>query len=269
VRSIATNLGFIFALGMAAVMPIKSADAYFTAAQLAAISATPPPAARLPLQLAFRDESGDSATIGSAIAGIPSVVIFADYTCHTLCGPILEFTAAGLAKSGLTPGADYRLVVIGINPRDGFDRARATRTAHLGSTSPINRGAVFLSGDEASIRAAATAVGLHYSYDSEHDQYAHPAAAYIVDAAGRVRRLLSPLGLDGSDLRLALVDAGGGAIGNLADQIHLLCYGYDPVKGIYTERITTLLGYAAGITLFVMALGILAMMARERRRVAP
>jgi protein SCO1/2 len=253
---------------MAAVLPIKSADAHFTAAQLAAISATPPPAAGLPLQLAFRDEGGNAATIGSALGGIPAVVIFADYTCHTLCGPILEFTAAGLAKSGLTPGADYRLVVIGINPRDSFASANAIRRAHIDSSSPINRGAVFLSGDEVSIRAATTAVGLHYAYDSEHDQYAHPAAAYIVDAAGRVRRLLSPLGLDGSDLRLALVDAGGGTIGSLADQIHLLCYGYDPVKGIYTERITTLLGYAAGATLALIALGIIAMIAQERQRVA-
>lgn len=124
-----------------------------------------------------------------------------------------------------------------------------------------------MSGDDANIQAATTAIGLHYAYDAEHDQYAHPAAAYIVDAAGRVRHLLSPLGLDGADLRLALVDAADGTVGGLADQIHLLCYGYDPIKGIYTERITTLLGYAAGATLLVMAAGIFVMIARERRRI--
>jgi protein SCO1/2 len=142
------------------------------------------------------------------------------------------------------------------------------RAAHIDSASPINRGAVLLSGDETAIQAAATAVGLHYAYDPEHDQYAHPAAAYILDANGRVRHLLSPLGLDGSDLRLALVDAGRGAVGNLADQIHLLCYGYDPVKGIYTERITTLLGYAAAGTLVMVAGGIFTMIMRSRRRIA-
>lgn len=257
-----------YLLVVASIMAVRSAHADFTAAQLAAISAAPPADAGLPLQLTFRDDRGQAATIAAAIAGLPAVVIFADYTCRTLCGPILEFTATGLARSGLTPGVDYRLVVIGINPHDGFESARAMRAAHIDAASPINRGAVFLSGDEASIEASTTAIGLHYAYDAAHDQYAHPAAAYIVDASGRVRRLLSPLGLDGADLRLALVDAADGAIGGLADQIHLLCYGYDPVKGIYTERITTLLGYAAGATLLIMAAGGFAMIMRERRRIA-
>ncbi len=255
-------------LVVASLVAVRSAHARFTAAQLAGISAAPPVNAGLPLQLGFEDDRGQAATIASAIAGHPAVVIFADYTCRTLCGPILEFTATGLAQTGLKPGADYRLVVIGINPRDGFESAHAMRAAHIDAASTINSEAVFLSGDEASIQAATTAVGLRYAYDAEHDQYAHPAAAYIVDGGGRVRRLLSPLGLDGADLRLALVDAGGGAIGGLADQIHLLCYGYDPAKGIYTERITTLLGYAAGATLVLIVGGIFAMIMRERRRIA-
>jgi protein SCO1 len=255
-------------LAAAAVTAFKPALAHFTAGELAGISAAPPADARFPLGLTFRDDNGQDETIATALAGHPAVVIFADYTCRTLCGPILEFAVSGLAKTGLRPGIDYRLVVIGINPRDGFESAHAMRAAHIDAASPINRGAVLLSGDEANIQAAATAAGLHYAYDPEHDQYAHPAAAYIVDATGRVRRLLSPLGLDGSDLRLALVDAGSGAIGGLADQIHLLCYGYDPVKGIYTERITRLLGYAAAATLIMMAAGIFTMVMRTRRRVA-
>jgi protein SCO1 len=255
-------------LAASAVTAFKPAHAHFTAGELAGISAAPPADARLPLGLSFRDDNGQATTIATALAGHPAVLIFTDYTCRTLCGPILEFAVSGLAKTGLRPGADYRLVVIGINPHDGFDSAHAMRAAHIDAANPVNRGAVLLSGDEANIQAAATAVGLHYAYDPEHDQYAHPAAAYIVDAAGRVRRLLSPLGLDGSDLRLALVDAGRGAVGGLADQIHLLCYGYDPVKGIYTERITTLLGYAAAATLVAMAAGIFTMIMRNRRRIA-
>ena len=75
-----------------------------------------------------------------------------------------------------------------------------------------------------------------------------------------MRRVLSPIGLDGGDLRLAIVDAGHGAVGNFADRMHLLCYGYDPAQGIYTERITTMLGYAAGATLVLLAGGIFGML---------
>jgi protein SCO1 len=245
--------------------PATPTLANFTSAQLAEISASPPPGATLPHDLAFRDDNGSPVTIGSAIGNMPALTVFADYTCRTLCGPILEFTVAGLAKTGLKPGADYRLLVIGLDPKDGLDAARAMRAQHLDPGNPVTKAAVFLTGSDDAIRTATTSLGLHYAYDAEHDQYAHPAALYVLDAGGRVRRILSPLGLDGGDLRLAIVDAGRGAVGNLTDKIHLLCYGYDPTKGIYTERITTMLGYAAGITLITLFGGIFRLMWRERR----
>jgi protein SCO1/2 len=265
-RPLAIIMACLCAFGATATLSSRPAGANFTAHQLAAISASPAPGAALPLDLSFRDEAGRRETLAQAIGGMTAVVIFADYTCHTLCGPIVEFAAAGLSQTGLRPGADYRLLVIGINPHDGADSARAMRANHIDPASSINRSAVFLSGAEPDIQVAATAVGLRYAYDAAHDQYAHPAAVYIVDSAGRVRRVLSALGLDGSDLRLAIVDAGRGAVGNVADRIRLLCYGYDPAKGIYTERITTWLAYAAAATLIAMAGGIFFMVARVGRR---
>lgn len=234
-------------------------------AEVKKVEAAPAAHAALPLDLGFVDDSGGAMTLRAAIGGLPSVVIFADYTCRTLCGPILEFATNGLAKTGLRPATDYRLVVIGIDPRDKPSAARAMRTAHIDGGSAINEAAVFLSGDDAAIHAVTQAAGLHYYYDAEHDQYAHPAAVYVVNAEGRVQRVLSPLGLDGADLRLALVDAGQGSVGTLVDRIHLLCYGYDPVKGIYTERITTMLAFAAGLTLVVLLGGIFLMAMRDKR----
>ena len=264
--SVSAAIALTLALPPAMLTNLAPAAAGYSASQLQALSASPPRNATLPLALSFRDEVGRATTLGDAIGGVPAIVIFADYTCHTLCGPILEFAAAGLAKSGLRPGADYRLVVIGLDPKDGLDAARAMRTAHVGAASPVGGAAIFLSGREAEITAATQAVGLHYAYDTEHDQFAHPAAVYVADAGGHISRVLSALGLDGGDLRLAIVDAGHGSVGTLADRIHLLCYGYDSVRGIYTERITTMLEIAAGATLLVLAGGFLALVARERRR---
>ena len=245
-----------------------SASAGFNTAELDGIAAEPKAGAAVPMDLSFTDEAGQPATLGTAIAGRPAVLIFADYTCRTLCGPILSFAAAGLAQSGLQPGADYRLVVIGLDPRDELDAARAMKAGHLGGDDAILQAAVFLTGQPAAIRAATDALGYRYAYDAEHDQFAHPAAAYVLDAGGRVRRVLSGLGLSGGDLRLALVDAGQGSVGTLADHIHLLCYGYDPLLGIYTARITLLLDLAAGLTLLIMAAGILIMVARTQGRAA-
>ncbi|MGA7804051.1 SCO family protein [Bradyrhizobium sp.] len=249
----------------ATVSPGAQVMAGVVTAQIRTVAAAPAPNAELPLDLGFLDDSGRRVTLAGAFGGKSAVVIFADYTCRSLCGPVLEFTVNGLAKTGLTPGADYRLVVIGLDPRDGIDAARTMRAEHMDGTSPIGQAAVFLTGGDHEIRAATQAAGLRYYYDAEHDQFAHPAAVYVVDSIGHIRRVLSPLGLDGGDLRLAIVDTGHGAVGTLADRIHLLCYGYDPVKGIYTERITTMLELAALATLVVLAGGISLMVARERR----
>jgi len=264
IRTKSTALLALVAATAALGMPAAAAG--FTATQLSGVSAVPPPGAALPLALGFRDETGRPETLAAAIGGVPAVVIFADYTCHTLCGPVVEFAAGGLAKSGLRPGADYRLVVIGLDAKDGLDAAREMKSAHIDANEPLAQAATFLSGTVDAIQAAVGALGYRYAYDAEHDQFAHPAAVYVTDAKGRVVRMLSALGLSGADFRLALVEAGQGAVGTFADRIHLLCYGYDPVRGIYTERITLFLELAAGATVVLMTSGILAMLAIERRR---
>ncbi|MBV9457802.1 MAG: SCO family protein [Bradyrhizobium sp.] len=250
----------IASLLVGAVFLATPVDAGLVDAEIKQVQAAPAPDAALPLDTGFVDETGRDMTLRNAIGQLPSILIFADYTCRTLCGPVLEFAGAGLGNTGLKPGVDYRLVVIGIDPRDKPTAAKAMHREHV-----VNENAAFLTGDEAAIRSVTQAAGLHYHYDAEHDQYAHPAAVYVVDADGRVRRVLSPLGLDGADLRLAIVDAGRGAVGTLADRIHLLCYGYDPVRGIYTERITTMLSFAAGLTLVLLLASISLMAIRQRR----
>ena len=41
----------------------------------------------------------------------------ADFTCKQICGPALQVAAAALSQTGLTPGRDYSLVVVGIDAR--------------------------------------------------------------------------------------------------------------------------------------------------------
>ncbi len=241
-------------------------EAAMTQAALDDLAVEPRPGAALPLGLPFVDEDGRTRTLGDILNGTPAVVVFTDYTCRTLCGPILTFVSAGLEHSGLAAGVDYRLVVIGLDPRDDLKAARDMKAAHIGSAGPLAAAAIMLRGEDATIKAAAAAVGYRYAYDAGQDQFAHPAAAFVVNPAGRVSRVLSPLGLDGPDLRLALVEAGEGRVGSLGDRLRLLCYGFDPARGIYTETITLWLQAAAIATVLSLAAAMAAMSARMRRR---
>jgi protein SCO1 len=243
----------------------SGAEAGVTQAVLDDIAVEPRSDAAVPLELRFLDESGEPRTLGDALAGKPAILVFADYACHTLCGPILTFVAAALERSGLVAGADYRLVVIGLDPKAEPESARAAKAKRVGFDTALAAATVMLTGEEAAIGAATAALGYRYAYDAEHDQFAHPAAAFAVNSAGRVTRLLSALTLDGAGLRMALVEAGEGRVGSLGDRLRLLCYGFDPVRGLYTEQITLWLELAAIFTLLSMAVAIVVMNAKLRR----
>jgi protein SCO1/2 len=191
-------------------------------------------------------------TLRTAVAGKPALVLFADYTCSTLCGPSLAFVSDALAKTRL--GIDsYRLLVLGLDPKDGAAEATKFRKAQADVPGlPI----VMLSAPEATIKAATAAVGYRYVYDAERDQYAHPAAVLAVAADGRVVRALSSLGFNAQDLTLAMTEAGQGRIGTLVDHVRLLCYGFDPAAGTYNFAIHRVLAASAAVTLVCLAMGI-------------
>ena len=248
-----------------AILFSTQAWARLPTADLRAAQATPQPGAAIPLSLSFTDDTGRPTTLGDAIGDAPALLLFSDYTCRTLCGPLVEFAAAGLERSGLRPGRDFRLLVIGINPKDTRDDARLFKSRHIDARSPLFAATRVLIGDEATMRAATTAAGYRYVYDADDDQYAHPTAAFAIGPRGRIVRALSPLGIDAADLRLALVDAGEGRVGSLADHVRLLCYGFDPAKGIYTQSITDWLMVAACLTLAALAAGICTLSYRTPR----
>jgi protein SCO1/2 len=258
-------LNILAALLMLLIAGGAGAQAGLTQAVLDDVTAEPRSDAALPLGLRFSDENGQPRTLGDVLAGKPAILVFADYTCRTLCGPILTFVAAGLERSGLAAGADYGLVVIGIDPKDDLAAARAAKVVRVGAGTPLAAATVMLTGEEAAIRGTTAALGYRSAYDAEHDQFAHPAAAFAVNSAGRVTRVLSGLTLDGAELRMALVEAGEGRVGSLGDRLRLLCYGFDPVRGVYTEKITLWLELAAIFTLFAMAAGMVVMNAISRR----
>jgi protein SCO1 len=67
----------------------------------------------------------------------PSIWVLADHTCKTLCGPVISIVSDALAYSGLHPGTDFRLVVVGLDPKDTAVSAANLKQAQdaLGGTS--------------------------------------------------------------------------------------------------------------------------------------
>jgi protein SCO1/2 len=72
------------------------ARAELTSSQLAKIEAAPQPDASLPLQLELQGEIGDTRPLRQWLGGTPSIWVPADYTCKTLCGPIVSIISDAL-----------------------------------------------------------------------------------------------------------------------------------------------------------------------------
>lgn len=225
---------------------------------------TPRSYAALPLDLPLASEDGVTKPLRTWLGSGPSIVVLADYTCETLCGPVISIVSDALARSELRPGADFRLVVVGLDPKDTAADADRMKNAQVGPESSIFAASYFLRGTPTAIDALTTALGFRSIYDRDHDQFAHPAAAFVVAGSGRVTRALSGLAVDPATIRLAIIDAGNGTAGRWTDHIRLLCYGYDPASGTYSIAIGRILSVASGIMVALLALLIGLLLRRQR-----
>jgi protein SCO1/2 len=239
-----------------------AARAGLTENELRAIALSPPANAALPLDVVFRDTTDHRITLRTAMGEKPTLILFADYTCRTVCKPSLAIAADALRASGLPPGS-YRLLVIGLDPKD-TPSAAADFLQQIGDPE-VAASTVALMSDGDNVQKVTQAAGYRYTYDAAADQFAHPAGVIVATATGQITRVLSSLSLNPNDLRLALVEAGQGGVGHIADRLTLLCYGFDPVHGIYAVRIKVLLEAAAAVTLGTLGIFLFVLTRRGRR----
>ncbi|MEZ4295642.1 MAG: SCO family protein [Polyangiaceae bacterium] len=191
---------------------------------------------KAPLGATLADEEGRAVALGDLVGGErPVVLVMAYYTCPMLCNLVLEGLSDGLDATGLEPGRDYEVVVVSIDPEDTPERARRKEEAVVSRFHrPVPASAIhFLTGTEAEIRAVAQGIGFRYEYDPVGKQYAHAAGAVVLTPDGTISRYLYGIDFAPRDLRLALVEAGGGKVGTAGDRLLLLCFHYDPRQGRY------------------------------------
>lgn len=242
----------------------SQAHAALTPAELAGVELAPRPGASLPGDLPLVDDLGRAVTTAGLRTGRPAVLVFADYTCTTLCGTAIGMAAAALEASGLVSGRDYDFLVLGLDPRDGPAEAAALKTAQLGRSS-LGAGARFLTGEAGALSAAQASLGYRAVLDSAADEYAHPLGALVLTPEGTVSAVLSGLALSPEELRLSLAQAAGGRVGRLVEGLRLLCYGLDPAHGVYNGLVKRALAVGTAATLLALG-GFILLLNRRRRR---
>jgi len=224
--------------------------------------------AQVPHDLRFRDEAGQSVRLGDYFGQKPVILTLAYYRCPNLCTIVLTQLVETLRKMRLSAGDQFEIVTVSIDPRETPAIATAKKATYIEryGRPGVEAGWHFLTGDDAPVHALAQAIGFHYSYDAQLDQYMHPTGIVVLNPSGRIARYFYGIDYTPDDLRLGLVEASSGAIGSPVDQILLFCYHYDPTTGQYSLLIQNVL--LLGAITSVLALGgfIFVLLRREHNR---
>ena len=221
----------------------------------------------LDLDLEFTDHSGEAVRLGDYFDGERPVLLTLNYyRCPTLCSLQLNGLTRALERFAWTPGEQYRVVTVSIDPRETPKLAADKRATHL---EALGRGDVdwsFLTGDALQIRMLAAQLGIGYAYDAEQDQYAHPAVLMFASPQGKIARYIYGLEYQPNDIKFALMEAAEGRVGSTVDRLILSCFHYDATLGKYGPFAMGImrLGGAAMIIIVGIPLGFL--WRRERRR---
>lgn len=217
------------------------------------------------LNLQFTNELGQTVRLGDYFTEKKPVIIsLAYYECPMLCGIVLNGVVDGLKGMDWTPGKEFTVINVSIDPKEKFDLAAAKKKNLLEALGKPEAAAGwhFLTGDENPIKTLATQLGFGYRWDEKEKQYAHGAGIFVLTPEGKLSRILYGIQYRPSDLRLSLLEASSGKIGTIIDRLILFCYAYNPVTRQYSMMLTRVMQIGAIVT--TLLLGAFIAIARKR-----
>jgi protein SCO1/2 len=190
------------------------------------------------------------------------------YECPMLCTLVLNGVVDVLKQLDWTPGSEFEIVTVTIDPLEKPALAKQKKKQYVEAYGKpaAAPGWHFLTGEAHAIRALADAVGFGYRYIENDDEYAHPAAIFIITPDGRVSRYLFGVKHDPKTLRLSMVEAAEGRIGSPLDKFLLYCYRYDSEEGRYAPVAIRIMRVGGIGTVLILGAALLTFWLREARQ---
>ena len=209
---------------------------------------------QIPQDLAFRDESGKAVRLGDYFKDKPVILSLVYYRCPMLCSEVLSGLESALRVLKFDVGEDFEVLTVSFDPHDTPEIATAKKADYIRryKREGAAEGWHFLTGSQESIDALTKAAGFQYEYDPKTGQFAHTTAIMILTPQGKIAQYYFGVDYAPKDLRLGLVQASRGKIGNVVDEILLYCYHYDPTTGKYGAIISRILQLSAAATILIL-----------------
>jgi protein SCO1 len=210
--------------------------------------------AQVPPDLTFHDEAGKTVKLGNYFGRKPLILNLVYYNCTMLCGEALAGLSSAMRLVKFDVGNEFDVITVSFDPRETPEMAAAKKKDYVGRYGRPNAAAGwhFLTGRPEPINALTKAVGFQYQYDAKTNQFAHATAIMVLTPQGRISRYFYGVDFPPKDLRMGLVEASQGKIGNAVDAVLLYCYHYNPETGKYGAMVANILRLAAGATILFM-----------------
>jgi protein SCO1/2 len=206
--------------------------------------------AKVPGELAFRDETGAAVTLGSYFDGeLPVLLTFNYSNCPMLCSVQLDLLARSLPRLDLRAGRQYRIVTISLDPAETPATAAKTKERYVAlfpedQRDDVRAGWRFLTGDASAVAALADTVGFRYRYVAETKEYVHPATLIFLSPWGAVTRYFHGIGYVPEQLDVSIFQAGAGEYG-VSLGFLLACFRHDPDANSHAESGVRAMRYGA------------------------
>ncbi|MBV8514417.1 MAG: SCO family protein [Acidobacteria bacterium] len=225
----------------------------------------PPLNGQIPLALQLKDEAGREVALGDYFHGKPVVLALVYYGCPMLCNQVEQGVVGSLKMLSFNPGTDYQVVFVSFDSRESAAmaaRKKASALSHFGRPQTAS-GWHFLTGSQESIDAVTQAANFRYSLDPKTNIFAHASGIMLLTPDGRISRYFYGVEFPSRDMRLGLIDASAGKIGNPIDHLLLYCFQYDPSTARYSATILRIVRIGALFTIFTIVAGILIFRRRD------
>ncbi|HEV8523881.1 MAG TPA: SCO family protein [Terriglobales bacterium] len=225
---------------------------------------------QLPLDVVFRNESGQRVPLRTYFGRRPVILTLVYYECPMLCNQVLNGLVSALRVLKFDAGREFDIVTVSFNPRETPALAAEKKQNYLAryKRPTAVEGWHFLTGEPEAIDALTRAVGFRYAYDPATKQFAHASAILVLTPDGRIARYFYGIEYAPKDLRLGLVEASQGKVGNLVDQVLLYCFHYDPATGKYGAIAMNIMRIGAVLTVLLLG-GFMTVMWRRDARAKP
>lgn len=209
----------------------------------------------VPLDLKFKNERGETVSLGSLLHNRPIILLPIFYDCTGICSielnKLIESLNA-LRKPEHHIGRIADVVVFSIDPSEGPDLAKMKKDTYMDlykdlkgvsqRDKSLDGSWTYLTGDKESVAKLTDAIGFRYRIDPLNGDITHPACLVLLTPEGQISKYFLATEYPQKILLLALEDANRKVIAEKSVvEAYLSCVSVDPHSGQVTVNVMNLI----------------------------